>query len=268
MTIAVMLILTPAPATAQVFQTPPPVADPPHDSSGVDSAGIGSAIATPLPMSERRRLERYEIPELAGARQAIGSQTIDGELPKPIVDFITHAGIVTQRLSIFEGGLVVVQMTGAGANIRKRLLLPADAASVYVRNLSPDRLATLPKEPAFKIRPNDDAMLRLYRFDGTVVERHFDPALLMSKTLADQVAPLQDLIRAISIDREVTNSIANYDPATGDLLVADDSRVYKVIRVFGAPPIVELRCVNQPTSIYVAKKDLYNYFIGRREPAE
>jgi hypothetical protein len=27
---------------------------------------------------------------------------------------------------------------------------------------------------------------------------------------------------------------------------------------------VELRCLSQPTTIYVDKKDLYNYFIGSR----
>jgi hypothetical protein len=268
-----LAMIAAAPLTAQVSPaspaaTAPPAGDPPHDASGVDGVGLGSAIATPLPMQERRRLQRYEIPELSGARQAIGSQTIAGELPKPVADFIIHSGIVKQRLSLFEGGLVVVQMTGAGANLRKRLVLPADAATVYTRHLSPDRLATLPLEPQFKMHPNDDAMLRLYRFDGSVIERHFDPSEIMSKTLSDQVAPLQDLLRAISIDREVTNSIANYDPAPGDQLVADDSRIYKVIRVFGAPPVVELRCLNQPTSIYVAKKDLYNYFIGRRDTSE
>ena len=44
-------------------------------------------------------------------------------------------------------------------------------------------------------------------------------------------------------------------------VVADDRKVYRVTRII-ENRIVELKCINQPTMIYVAIKDLYNYFIG------
>jgi len=50
-------------------------------------------------------------------------------------------------------------------------------------------------------------------------------------------------------------------PKAGDQLVGDDKKVYKVIRVVN-DKFVELRCLSQPTTIYVDVKDLYNYFIG------
>src|SRR5437016_13552972 len=87
---------------------PPPTADAPHDITQVDPAPLGGAISVPLPERERKRLAKYEIPELVGSRQVLGSQLIDGRLPRPILDFISEQGPIHQRLSIFEGGLVVV----------------------------------------------------------------------------------------------------------------------------------------------------------------
>jgi hypothetical protein len=89
----------------------------------------------------------------------------------------------------------------------------------------------------------------------------FDPAAVLPKTMNDQVLPLQDLLRAMYEDRGITNTVAGYIPAVGDQLVADDRKVYRVNRVI-ENRIVELKCINQPTIIYVAIKDLYNYFIG------
>ena len=93
------------------------------------------------------------------------------------------------------------------------------------------------------------------------VERQFDPMARLPKTLSDQVVLMRDLLRVIYQDREMTNSVAGYLPKVGDQLVGDDKKVYKVTRVVGTN-IVELRCLSQPTTIYVAVKDLYNYFIG------
>src|SRR5438132_4065417 len=99
---------------------------PPHDISKVDAAPLGGAISVPLPEADRKRLERYEIPELAGSRQALGSQLIGGTLPKPIIDYIARDANVQQRLTIFEGGLVVVSVAGAGGTMRKKVIIPED----------------------------------------------------------------------------------------------------------------------------------------------
>src|SRR4051812_33871425 len=97
-------------ATAQSqSQLPAPAPTATHDISQVDVAPLGGAIAVPLPERERKKLAKYDIPELAGSRQAIGSQRIDGRLPKPLVDYSATTADIYQRLSIFEGGLVVVE---------------------------------------------------------------------------------------------------------------------------------------------------------------
>src|SRR5687768_18607587 len=104
-------------------QTPPPEEPAQHGISGVDAVRHDGAVSTPLPERQKRRLKRYEIPELSGARQAIGSQLIAGELPNPILDYSVRTSAVDQRISFFEGGLIVIRMIGAGGSIHKRVLI-------------------------------------------------------------------------------------------------------------------------------------------------
>jgi hypothetical protein len=244
-------------------QTAPttPVADPPHDITQVDVAPINGAIAVPLPEKERKRLQRYEIPELVGSRQALGSQLIDGRLRKPLLDYVTEDGPVHQRLSIFEGGLVVVDVHGAGGTIRKKLLIPDDALKNYVRSISTKTLAAI--RPTDVVAPHDSrsSRLRVYDTESYYVERAYDPMSTPPKRLSDMITPLGDLLRAIYEDRAVTNTVANYEAKVGDELVGDDQRVYRVARVADGH-IVELQCLSQPMRLYVEMKDLYLYFIG------
>jgi hypothetical protein len=59
--------------------------------------------------------------------------------------------------------------------------------------------------------------------------------------------------------------VAGYLPKPGDELVADDRKVYRVMRVVpSSDPVVELKCLDAPTTIYVAQKDLHLYFVGAR----
>ncbi len=95
----------------------------------------------------------------------------------------------------------------------------------------------------------------------------FDPAAALPRVMNDEITPLRDLLRAITEDRTVTNSVAGYMPKEGDELVGDDRKVYRVMRIMN-DSIVELRCLSQPTTIYVAVKDLYNYFIGTTGAAQ
>jgi hypothetical protein len=248
-------------ATAQSqspLPAPPPT--PMHDISQVEAAPLGGAIAVPLPERERKKLSKYDLPELAGSRQAIGPQRIDGRLPRPLVDYSATTADIYQRLSIFEGGLIVVEVRGAGGTIRKKLIIPDDALKSYVHTISPAALAAVHDAELTKPRDTRRSLLRAY--DGqNYVERQFDPMATMPKTLSDQIVPLQDLLRAIYQDRAVTNTVAGYMPKAGDQLVGDDKKIYKVVRVVN-DKIVELRCLSQPTVIYVDVKDLYNYFIG------
>jgi hypothetical protein len=233
-----------------------------HDITKVDPVAPDAAINTPLPEARSRQLKKYDIPDLAGAQQALGSQLIDGRLRKPLIDYLSVAGSLQQRVSLFEGGLVVVNMTGA-STIRKRVLIPEDALASYVKATNTETLAEiLPRDLP---RPDAEhrAQLRVYGDDGMYVERHFHSTAVLPQSIAMQIAPLRDLIRALSEDRDVTSSISNYEPQAGDELVADDQKIYRVVRVVGNL-VVELKCLNEPVSIYVAKKDLNQYFIGRR----
>ena len=235
-----------------------------HDITKVDPAPPSAAIAVPLPEAQRRRLKKYEIPELAGSKQALGSQLIGGELPAPLLDYAVHEGPIDQRISFFAGDLVVVSMTGAGGSIRKKLILPHDATTAYLKAASAAALRAVRTQDLTAPRASRSARLRIYQPDGTHVERVFDPVLSLPNGLATQIAPLADLLRAISEDRTVTNSVAGYEPKVGDELVGDDQKTYRVVRVVEDGGIVELRCLGQPTSVWVAKKDLYNYFVGAR----
>jgi len=234
-----------------------------HDISKVDPAPPDSAIATPMPENRQRMMKKYDIPDLAGAQQALGSQLIDGSLPRPLIDYIVQEGAVEQRVSIFEGGLVVVNMTGA-ATIRKRMLIPPDALTAYTAHTSAKSLRTVDAQSLVPAEVARRSQLRVYDEDGTYVERVFHPGRILPKPLADQILPLRDLLRAISEDRDVTSSIAGYEPQAGDELVADDHKIYRVTRVVDL--VVELRCLTVPTTIYVAKKDLSQYFIGKHTP--
>jgi hypothetical protein len=234
-----------------------------HGIEQVDPAPVDGAISTPLPERQRRTLRKYDLPELAGARQALGSQLIDGRLPKPLADFVSREGTVEQRISLFEGGLVVVRMTGAGT-IFKKVIIPPDALASYVKTLSPDALNTI--RPLDVRAPEIDrrATLRIYSDDGSYVEKVFHPSGILPKRLSDQVVPLQDLLRTISEDRTVTTTVAGYEPKPGDELVSDDQRTYRVVRIVDPPGVVELKCLDDPLSIFIAKKDLSQYFIGRK----
>lgn len=235
---------------------------PPHDINRVDPAPKDGVISTPLPEMQKRRLKKYDVPELSGATQALGSQLIDGRLPKPLVDYFSREGTVEQRISLFEGGLVVVKMTGAGT-IFKKVIIPPDALASYTKMISPKTLATV--EPLDVRTPEATRRATLRIYDGDrFVEKSFHPSGVLPKRLADQILPLQDLIRTISEDRTVTTSVAGYEPKPGDELVADDQRVYRVMRIVDPPGVVELKCLDDPISIYVAKKDLSQYFIGRK----
>ena len=231
-----------------------------HDISKVEPAPPDAAAATPGP---RKPMKKYDVPDLAGASQALGSQLIDGRLPKPLIDYLAMSDDVFQRISIFEGGLVVVNMTGASA-IRKKVLIPPDALENYTRAASPAVIRTVDQKSLAAPKPTRRAQLRVYDADGTFVERVFDPGHVLPKTLHRPIAPLRDLLRAISEDRDVTSSVAGYQPKPGDELVADDQKVYRVVRVAGPNGIVELKCLSAPTTIYIAQKDLHQYFVGAR----
>ncbi|HEX7154604.1 MAG TPA: hypothetical protein VF618_24175 [Thermoanaerobaculia bacterium] len=234
-----------------------------HDISQVDVVQPGRAIATPLTDTEEKRLKQYEIPELTGAKQALGSQLVEGRLPRPLLDFVMKDGTVQQRLSIFEGGLVVVRMTGGGGGeIKKKLIIPDDALKNYLANTTAARLDVI---ASHALQPPDRerrALLRVYPENGRPIERAYHPSSMLPKAMADQVMPLQDLLRAISEDRTLTNTVAGYEPKVGDELVADNQQIYRVVKIAEPNGMVELECLSNPTRMWVSKKEMHNHFIG------
>jgi hypothetical protein len=241
----------------------PAQAQQPHDISEVDAINPGAIISIPLPPKSQRQMKKYETPELVGARQALGSQLVNGELPRPLLDFVTKSGMIEQRLSIFDGGLIVVSMSGALGTMHKKLLIPDDALAAYRRAAAPEMLAVIHPNDVSKPDEARRSLLRIYRDDGSHVELAFNPAGTVPKALADEIRPLEDLLRVISEDRTLTSSVAGYEPAPGDELVGDDQRTWRVERVTETG-IVELHCVSQPTVVYIDKHFLYNYFVGKR----
>lgn len=266
--LASLLFSITAPLLAQ--NPPPPPAPEPahdistHDISQVEPAQLGGVIAIPIPGRQQRKLKKYDMPELVGARQALGSQLIDGELPKPILDYFTRAAMVEQRVSFFQGGLVVLRMTGPGGIMRKRVIIPPDALSAYRKAASPELIARIRGGEVSEPKDTRRSLLRAYRDDGSHVELSFDPAGVLPNELKEQIAPLEDLIRTLSEDRTVTSTVAGYEPSVGDELVGDDQKLWRIERIIADAGIVQLRCVSEPTVIYVDKRYLYNYFIGKK----
>lgn len=229
-----------------------------------DSPPPGSVISLPNPDLPQLQLERYEIPDLAGATPVTGSMLVDGRLPRPLIDYGAKAPGILQSVTIFEQGLIAIRIDSGTARIRKRLILPADAFASYVARVSPAKIrdAVLPDF--------DEATtyeyIRAYDEDGKMVERRFDPAFVLPGELEMPRSMMQDIIRAMGHDREVTNPLARYEPRVGDRLVREDQRLFEVTRVINKL-FVELRCQSEPTSMYVAIGDIQQLFVGLQKSA-
>lgn len=233
-----------------------------------DRSASGTAIAIPRPDARDQDPETYEIPELAGASTARGSHLVDGALPSPVLHYIVRATHVLQRMTIFENGLVVVHVDNDGASIRKQLMLPLDAVATYRTHISPAALELIQDDTRDSGPSSGRGVIRSYRDDGTFVEKSFDPTLILRADLAQKKIIMDDLLRALAEDREVSNPLTGYRPKLGDVLVADDQKSYKITRIIDEGTVVELTCTTDPLKMYVSSKDLYNYFIGKRRKAE
>ncbi|HVT45503.1 MAG TPA: hypothetical protein VMT00_14075 [Thermoanaerobaculia bacterium] len=246
-----------------VAQTPE--GTPGHDISSVADAPHGGMVAIPIPDEESGKA--FEIPELAGTRPAVGSQLINGRLPRPLADYYVRVGKVTQRISLFEGGLVSVRISGIGGKIEKRLLLPPDAVKVLEEEMSLVRVAEV-RDELLKANTPDVTILRVRDpATGFKVERRFSPSVVLPPGLQRCRLILEDLMRAIAQDREVTSSLTGYVPRVGDRLVGEDRKSYEVTRIIRNGELVELRSLDDPTTRYFATKDLPHHFVGAKRTA-
>lgn len=223
----------------------------------------GGAISIPLPDVSTRQFREYEVVELAGARPAGESLLVDGRLPAALVDYEAHLGSIRQRLTLFENGVVVVDMTGAGGTIRKRVLLPDDATAAYREFFSAATLRKFePKDLGAVGR--DRVRLRIASPDGDPVQRTFPVTAVVPEPVERLRQVLQDLLRALVEDREVTNPITGWVPEVGGVLVADDQKTYRVVRLMQNGEVLEMVSTTEPLRRFVATKDLHLYFIGVR----
>ncbi len=228
----------------------------------------GTAISVPTPRLGYFSRRKYELPDLAGATPATGSQLIDGRLPLPLIDYRCDVAGLRQRLTLFEGGLVSLEMEGAGATIRKKIRIPEDALRNLRESIRADDLMGAADYSSSSRINESRAFIRIYDDTGQHVERNFHPNMVLPEKIEKQRRILLDLLRALAEEREISNPVTGYIPQVGDRLIGDDSKIYKITQMISSGSVAELTCLTEPTKMYVASKDLYNYFIAVRREAE
>lgn len=234
-----------------------------QDAPRIDPASrdLGGSIAVPIdPKAFNPR--KYEIPELSGSLPGTGSHLNDGKLPRVIADYALTSGKIQQRITLFDGGLVAVHMTGAGGTIRKRVVIPVGAMKVYRDALSAEALSSLPRDLSSMARDADRGRLRIYRKDGSFAERIFPVSLILPTQMEQLRTVMNDLLRVVTQDRLVTNPMTTYKPVVGDRLLADNKKTYIVRRIGNEGEFIEVDCLQEPVKMFVAVKDLHNYFIA------
>jgi hypothetical protein len=233
-------------------------------SSAQDRAPIptelGTAISIPTPDEGQVDRRKYNTAELNGAAPAIGSQLIDGRLPRPVLDYVAKSAASMQRISFFEGGLVVVHMEAGGARLRKRVRIPAGAVDVYLDLLSPTQIDLLAENDQGLSIAAERSFIRRYRDDGTPVEIAFSNSRVLPSEIQRLRTVLDDLVRILAEDREVTNPMIAYTPRLGDRLIGEDQQLYKVTAINNQGAMLELTSTRDPVKIFVATKDVFTYF--------
>jgi len=221
---------------------------------------LGTAISIPTPDEERLDTRNYNSAELNGAAPALGSQLIDGRLPKPILDYCSQTSSSLQRISIFEGGLVVLHINAGGARLRKRVHIPPGAIDIYLSLLPIDQIERLAKFDMSLAISRDTGYIRRYRDDGTPAVVKFANSRILPEDIQRLRTVLDDLVRILSEDREVTNPMIAYRPRLGDKLIGEDQKLYEVTSIKNEGTLLELRSTKDPITIFIATKDVYTSF--------
>lgn len=219
----------------------------------------GTAISVPLPDLDSRKYRRYQVIELAGAMPVDGSFLVDGRLPEVVVDYVSQLGKVRQRVSIFENGVVSIELSGVGARVEKKVLMPPDAVAAYRDFFETCEIESY--RPLDQGTDHDRVTLRLARRGRDAVEKRFPATSMVPENVERMRLVLDDLLRALSEDREVTNPISLWTPREGDTLLGGDQKSYRVVRLLQGE-FIELVCTTEPVRRFVPIKDLHLYFVG------
>lgn len=229
-------------------------------TSGPVPTELGTAISIPTPDEGRIDTRKYNTAELNGAAPAIGSQLVDGRLPRPLLDYVSKSAASLQRISFFEGGLVVVHIEAGGARLRKRVRVPPGSVDVYLDLLTPAQIDALDHNDLSLAIAKERSYLRRYREDGTPVEIGFSNSRILPAEVQRLRTVLDDLVRILAEDREVTNPMIAYTPRLGDRLIGEDQQLYKVTAINNQGAMLELTSTRDPVKIFVATKDVFTYF--------
>lgn len=221
-------------------------------------------IAIPIDLREVD-LKKYDVVELAGASAPTDLLDEDGNLPRSIVDYSSRMGEVSDRMTLFDNGIISLELRSPAGRISKKLRVPEDAVAVYAEFFKGDGLASF--RPLDAGQAHDRVVLRLRTSDGTPVEKSFPATAVLPEEVERYRRVLQDMIRVLAEDREITNPISTYDPKVGEFLLTDDRKMWKITRLIDGGDVLELVATDDPLRRYVQKKDLYLYFIGSKPAA-
>ena len=223
----------------------------------------GIAISVPLPDLDARKFRRYEVIELSGAMPVDGSLLIDGRLPAVIVEYVSQLGTIRQRVTIFENGVVSIELSGVGGRVEKKVLMPADAVAAYRAFFETCEIERY--RPLDEGTDQDRVTMRLVPREGDAIVKRFPATSLVPENVERMRLVLDDLLRALSEDREVTNPISLWTPREGDTLLGGDQKSYRVVRLLQGE-FIELVCTTEPVRRFVPIKDLHLYFVGAVSP--
>lgn len=218
----------------------------------------GIAISVPMPDLDARRFRKYEVVELSGALPVDGSLLVDGRLPQAIVHYVSNLGTIHQRASIFENGVVSIELSGVGGRVEKKVLLPPDAVASYRAFFEACDIRSF--RPIDAGSETDTVLLRVALADG-IFEARFPATAAIPSNVERLRMVLDDMIRVLSEDRELTNPITLWKPREGDVLIGGDEKRYRVVRILDGE-FIELACTTEPVRRFVPVKDLYLYFVG------
>lgn len=224
-------------------------------------AELGSSISIPKPPEDEIDASKYESPELTDTRPAIGSQLVEGRLPRPLLDYSIVTSKSLQRLTFFEQGLVVLHMKAGDANLRKRMLLPPAALEEYRLLLTPDNARTIARnESLINGLSNDRGIIRVYREDGSHAQIEFSNSRILPAAIQQLRSTLDDLIRILAEDRGATNPLASYVPRIGDKLISEDLKLFEITALAQQGEIVEFTGLQEPIRVYVSRDEIPSYF--------
>lgn len=203
--------------------------------------------------------EPFDIPELYGSKPfTTGTST---KLPSILAEYAVRAGVVYERISLFDNGVASIHVKGGEREMRKQLVVSDEALAIYREQVARLPLERLPRSE-FRLTGNV-ARLRISR-DGRIEERQFIAGTTLPHEVENFRQLLADLLDAITRDQQVTNPITTYMPAVGDKLISEDGKMHTVTRILQDGTIVEVELVGKPTKMYVPTELLPKLFIDAR----